>query len=690
MAVRNLKRVCLLAALLLGVLPAGRILASVESEHRADDDPALAYRPIASAAPQPSPAHGPTDVTDLEAFLDGYMASRMKPGKIAGASIAVVKDGALFFTKGYGYADFDRRVPVDPRQTLFRIASISKLFTWTAVLQLVEQGRLDLDRDVNSYLEDVRIPATYAQPITLRNLMTHSSGLDDTVYFYPDAGKHDVPMGRWLAAHVPRRIRPPTTDFADGTGTAYSNWGATLAGHIVATVAGMPFDDYVERHILQPLGMAHTSSREPLPPALAEWMSGGYTVVPGGFTRSEFELVKPMTPAGAISATATDMGRFMLAFLNQGSLPGGAAPAAGGAGDHDAADAGIASSGVVNAATATGRILAPRTVRTMLARTLSPDPAVNGTALGFYENYIDGRRVIGHGGDTRYFHSTLSLIPEAGVGFFMAVNTGGDASWAAEEVMRAFVQHYFPARLPEVKPPVDAVQRNQRYVGLYRTQGHTYGTYEKIFSGFDDLRVESLPDGTLLFADPLEGSMAHWVEVGDGVFRTERDDVFVAFKGEPGQPAGHIVGPWSPTATERVYWYDTLQFHFLLLGLAVSCFLTLGISAWRQRRADRLSPGMLRWARPVLLLAGVLLVGSVLGLVMYFASMTSAALLKGALTLALLATVPLAAAVYCAVHVWRSGAWTLPARWHYSVTLLAAVAVLGVLHYWNLLGYRFG
>jgi len=672
MTSKSFKGTCLLAALLLMMMmmPAARLLASAS----------LDYRPVAGAAPEPLPSssNGLANVAELEAFLDGCLASRLKVGKIAGASIAVVKDGALFFAKGYGYADFERRIPVDPSRTLFRIASISKLFTWTAVMQLVQQGKLDLDRDVNSYLKEVRLPATYAQPITLRNLMTHSAGLDDTVYFYPDAGKRDVPMGRWLAAHVPQRIRPPTTDFTDGTGTAYSNWGATLAGHIVETVSGLSFDDYVEQHILRPLGMTHTSSREPLPPALAERMSEGYSAEPGGFARGEFEFVKPMAPAGAISATATDMSRFMLAFLNQGALPGEAVPA--GTADTE-----------VNGGTPAGRILAPQTVRTMLTRTLSPDPAVNGTALGFYENYINGRRVIGHGGDTRYFHSTLSLIPEAGVGFFMVVNTGGEAGgWAAEEVMRAFVQHYFPARLPVVKPPADAARHNQRYVGRYRSQGHTYGTYEKILSAFGDLLVEAQPDGTLLFADPLEGSIARWVEVGDGVFRTERDDVFVAFKGERGQPASHIVGPWSPTATERVYWYDTPGWHLLVLGVAVLCFLALAIDAWRQRHADRAGSAQLRWARPVLVLAGVLLVGSVLGLAMYFASMQSAVLLSGALTLALLAMVPLAAASYCAVHAWHSRAWTVRARWHYTLTVLAAIGLLGVLHYWNLLGYRFG
>jgi CubicO group peptidase (beta-lactamase class C family) len=637
------------ALTMMAILQAGDALAGVS----------LDYQPIATAAPVPLDPAGPTTVAEMEAFVDGFMASRMATAKIAGATVAVVKDGALFFSKGYGCEDVDKAVPVDPQRTLFRIASISKLFTWTAVMQLVEQGKLDLDTDVNTYLTDFKIPATYAAPITLRNLMTHTPGLDDGTYFYPAAGKHETPMGKWLAEHLPPRVRQPTTDFSSGTNAAYSNTGAALAGHIVELVSGMSFDDYIDQYILTPLGMHNTTSREPLPSQLAQRMSSGYLPEPGGFNQGDFELVKPMAPAGSVSATATDVGRFMLAFLNDGELEG-------------------------------GRILAPATVRKMLTRTLSPDPAVNGTALGFYENYINGHLVIGHGGDTQYFHSSLSLLPDAKLGFFMSVNTGDDASWVAEELMRAFVQHYFPARLPRVEPPADAAQRNARYAGTYRTLGHTFSTYEKIFSGFGDEKVTALPDGRLLFADPLEGSMHRWVEVGDGVFRVENDDIFVAFKGGSGGSATHIVGPFAPTASERVYWYDSLTFHWVILLIAVTLVVTIGIGALRQRVADRAAPMQLRWARPALVLSGALLVASMSGVFLHFSAMQSAALLQTALTLGLLGVIPALASIYFVAMAWMSSAWTLGARFHYSLATLAVLALLGVLHYWNLLGYHFG
>ncbi len=186
---------------------------------------------------------------DLEAFLDGIMPVQLRRGDIAGAVVSVVKDGKVLFAKGYGYADIEAKKPVSPGDTLFRPGSISKLFTWTAVMQLVEQGKLDLDRDVNAYL-DFKIPSTYPQPITLRHIMTHTSGFAETVenLFVKDAAAMK-PLQTYLEEHVPNRIFPP------GSTPAYSNYATALAGHIVQRVSGQPFDEYIAANILQPLGM---------------------------------------------------------------------------------------------------------------------------------------------------------------------------------------------------------------------------------------------------------------------------------------------------------------------------------------------------------------------------------------------------------------------------------------------------
>ncbi|NIU59138.1 MAG: serine hydrolase, partial [Phycisphaerae bacterium] len=162
---------------------------------------------------------------------------------------SVVKDGELFFAKGYGYADLEKDIPVDPEQTIFSIGSVGKTFTWTAVMQLVEQGKLDLDADVNTYL-DFRIPDTYPQPIAIKHLLTHTSGFEEVWIGSVVLDASDqVPPREWLISHMAARMRPP------GDCAAYSNFNAMLAGYIVSRVSGQPYEQYIQEHILDPLGM---------------------------------------------------------------------------------------------------------------------------------------------------------------------------------------------------------------------------------------------------------------------------------------------------------------------------------------------------------------------------------------------------------------------------------------------------
>jgi CubicO group peptidase (beta-lactamase class C family) len=184
--------------------------------------------------------------------------------------VTVVKDGKVLFAKGYGYAEVKTRKPVTVDATLFRPGSISKTFTWTAVMQLVEQGKIDLNRDVNDYL-DFKIPATFGKPITMKDLMTHTPGFEETLKELFVANAADMrPLQQYVQTHMPQEIFPP------GTTPAYSNYGATLAGYIVQRVSGVPFENYIEQNIFVPLGMTHSTFRQPLPANLKPLMSQGY------------------------------------------------------------------------------------------------------------------------------------------------------------------------------------------------------------------------------------------------------------------------------------------------------------------------------------------------------------------------------------------------------------------------------
>src|SRR6516165_2067024 len=269
-----------------------------------------------SPSPEPT-ASKPGNVSDpgdLEAFFDGVINVQLKSKHIAGAVVAVVAGDKVVFSKGYGYADVEGRRKVDPEKTMFRIASISKLLTWTAVMQQVEEGKLDLDADINTYLKDVKVPAVYDKPVTLKNLLTHTPGFEDYVLgLFAHSPKEVPPLAEVLREQMPARVTAP------GLISSYSNHGTALAGYVVACVSGKSWEDYIEQRILQPLGMKNTFVRQPAEEQLPAGMSKGYKWEGGRFKAEPFEYI-PAAPAGCISTTAADAAKFMLAHLHDGRL----------------------------------------------------------------------------------------------------------------------------------------------------------------------------------------------------------------------------------------------------------------------------------------------------------------------------------------------------------------------------------
>lgn len=430
----------------------------------------------ASAAAVGAPAARAMTPADTQAWLDGLMPAALKMAQVPGAVVVIVKDGQPLIQQGYGYADWDRRVPVDAQRTLFRPGSVSKLFTWTAVMQLVEQGKLDLDADLNRYI-DFKIPVRDGKPMTLRHVMTHTTGFEETardlITFKPETPD----LERVLKGYV-----PPTL-YAPGERPGYSNYATALAGYIVQRVSGQSFDDYVEQRIFAPLGMRQSTFRQPLPPALAPQMSQGYEKQ--GEPGKGFEVIS-MAPAGSLSATGADMGRFMLAFLQQGRL-----------GD--------------------AQLLKPETVRQMHGQLTKPMPDLLGIGLGFYQHDINGHRVVGHGGDTVLFHSDLLLFVDDGIGLFVSVNSGGNngqGKWLRDRVLESFADRYLPDRRGETPRAVDeatARQHARQMAGSYRNTRREDSTFFSLLQLLSPLKVEALDDGRV--AIEIAGSRSVFREV---------------------------------------------------------------------------------------------------------------------------------------------------------------------------------
>ena len=466
--------------------------------------PALTPKPViaAPAVPMPAGSHALT-AADVDSWLDGYLPYALHSGDIAGAVVTVVKDGKLLSARGYGYADIAKHRRVDPATTLFRPGSVSKLVTWTAVMQQVEAGKLDLDRDVNAYL-DFRIPPRDGKPVTLRQIMTHTAGFEeamkDLIVMDPKAVQ---PIGRYLKRWVPRRV------FAPGTTPAYSNWATTLAGYIVERVSGVPFDTYVEQRIFAPLDMRTASFRQPLPAPLAPLVATGYPQA--SVPAQGFEIVVP-GPAGALSASGLDMAKFMVAHLENGR-----------------------------------GILSPATAATMHASPLdrvdpiSLIPPLNRMELGFFETNINGREVIGHLGDTNNFHTSLHLFMADHVGLYVSFNSAGrdGAAHAVRgQLFQDFADRYFPATTRDGRVDARTAAAHARMMTGYWQHGRqSASAFPAILSLLGQTQV-TVDDKGALVIPSLKGpggGVQTWDEIAPFVWRDRNGHDRLAAKVVDGQ-----------------------------------------------------------------------------------------------------------------------------------------------------------
>ena len=610
------------------------------------------------ATAAPAPRRGVHDRAELEAFIDGIMAGQLRRQHVAGATVSVVKDGSLLFAKGYGYSDVEKRKPVDSSTTLFRIGSVSKLFTWTAVMQLVEQGKLDLDADVNQYL-DFQIPSTFPQPITLRNLLQHTPGFEeDSRGIISDDPGDAVPIAQWLPAHIPARVRPP------GTYSAYSNYGATLAGYIVQRASGLSWEEYVELRILAPLGMTHTTPRQPLPPKLAADMSEGYRYQKGRFVPKPFEIVVGGPPAGSLSASATDIAAFMLAHLDHGAFNG-------------------------------QRILGEATTAQMHARTFGHDPRLPGWALGFYEQSSHGLRMIGHGGDTQWFHSDLTLIPSENLGLFVSYNTDKGGQLSSGPFVEAFLDHYYPTPPSVVAFPANAVEEAARVAGVYQANRMSYTTFQKAAGLAGGTTISADKDGALMMN--LGGGPERLVPVGPLLYREALGQELVAFEADSSGRVQHAFLSSVPMmAFDRVPWYASPRLHLFILGIATVVFVAVIVAAVRRFYRRRFGDPLPADAVP----GRIYLVGLALAnvaFVMTLAAMVSnieevllgkGTELKVALVLPVIGALLTIVALGVAVQQWRKGVGTKATRIRYDIVVALALLFVWSLNQWNLLGWR--
>jgi CubicO group peptidase (beta-lactamase class C family) len=607
---------------------------------------------LAAAPAKAAVACPPATPAALAEFFDSTLPSRLTADRVPGAAVSVAADGGTALIKGYGLADTERAVPFDASRSLVRIASISKLFTWTAVMQQVEAGHLDLDADVNRYLTGFRVPDTYDQPVTLRHLMSHTAGFED---FITGTGAREAagvpPLARYLADHMPARIRPP------GEISAYSNYGAALAGHIVSEVSGERYDQYIQRHLLDPLGMTRSTAAEPVPAALAADLARSYDtdltppkVYPFTFDR--------MPPDGSITTTAADMVNFMNAHLHEGG----------------------------------GRILTPQTTAQMHQRSFTADPRVDGYAHGFKERTVNGRRVLMHDGGWEGFTSIMMLVPSCDLGLFLTMNSLTGGSPDMQKLLDAFFDRFAPqadAVAGQDQSTVGGARPAEPQAGFYKPTRHNATSFEKVTTLLSPYRLVIGADGAVTFRQKV------WTPQGDGRYQAADGDRLVFLAGTDGRRYVATDGP----AAELMSPAETLPVNLgvlLLFFLPVLGALALPI-AWLARRIRRRPPGTTRtWrlARRLAVAAATLGVVFLAGLIITIVTQSSEFLYAVPLSFRLLLGVPvvaLAAAVTATgltVKGWRGSGAGVAARIHQVSLLAGMVALTWFLWQWNLLGWQ--
>jgi CubicO group peptidase (beta-lactamase class C family) len=603
------------------------------------------------------------DAADLEAFFDGAITVQRESKHIAGAVVAVVVGDKVVFTKGYGYADVAARRPVDPDKTPFRIGSITKLFTWTAVMQQVEEGKLNLDADVNGYLKDVKIPSSFEQPVTLKNLLTHTPGFDDVVLGLFARKPEDIPpLAQVLREQMPTRVRPP------GVLASYSNHGTAIAGYAVACVSGKSWEDYVEQRILKPLGMEHTLVRQPAEADLPADMSKGYKWEAGEFKAKDFEYV-PIAPAGCMSMTGADAAKFMLAHLHDGRL-----------GDRT--------------------ILRPETARRMREPLFRHNPKTSAMCYGFIESQRFGQRLVGHGGDTLWFHSLLTMIPDQHVGLFVSYNTdtGGGVR---DDLLDAFLRRYFPdTDPPRTKSGEGFRERANRLAGEYVLTRYSHTSIAKLVALLGVYNVSVNDDDTLTIGS-LGGS-SRYVEIEPYVFRELDGRQKVVFQeDENGGVRTMFLADVPIIAAERRTWHERSMLHLGVAGGSLALLLTAllywPVIAFSVRGLS--SPEIKRTGFSALLsilawLLSAVCIGLTLGTLVAMRDPNQIVfgltpLLKALLSLTPACAILAALAVLGSLIAWIKGYWRLTGRIHYTLVALAGIGFTWFLYYWNLLSLGF-
>jgi len=628
----------------------------------------------------------PASLDDLGAIdkcISQAMDELMPRFHVPGAVFVLIKDGKVHFARGYGFANLETKEPMNAERNAFRLGSITKLFTATALMQQFEMGRAGLEDPLSDHLQ-LRPVLTASGgndcPIRLWNLLTHTAGLDSR-YFNVLGRRHDkfFPLENYLEANLPPRVEPP------GSLVHYSNFSAALSGLVVEKLSGQNYCDYVRENIFDRLKMEHTCfvSSDEIEPGLPVgygWHAERYHPLSLAFN--------PVTPAGAASASGTDLARFLIALIGDGTCDG-----------H--------------------RILAAKTVQLMRKQRFTNHPGFPGLGLGLLEYHKNGRRLLGHGGGILGYASMLYLVPELELGYFIAANRN-EAFRFCCQVEQAFLDKFLPGPRPDtvhLSPPAErakaiaaqaawAPEQLDSYTGRFRGNRFPRSTFEKILGVvlpvIPEQRVRRGPGKSLILDNVrfyfFSSQATELHPLGGGVFERKDGRGLVAFRCAKDGQVTHMFYSKSPVASfEALVWYDRQLVHAILLAAFSALFVwgaTRRILPWfskKYRRRDCAIP--LRFDQCATAFSLCYLLTPPIPLLAAFPLEWAAPALCYGLAphIAVLLWLPYVSLIatpflwYGTASIWSQGLGTKRERLLYLLLSGAAVAFPLYLRFWNLL-----
>jgi CubicO group peptidase (beta-lactamase class C family) len=504
-----------------------------------------------------------SDPSSIEPFLDGYVANAMADQYPPGMMVAIATRDAVF-VKAYGLADAEKNIRASDT-TLFRIASISKTFVWAAVMMLVDEGKIDLDADVDTYLKTVKVGQRGQPPVTMRDLMAHRPGFEDTFgdFFQSRSGRtYEEALQRTKPARVAR----------PGERTSYSNWGTDLAAQVVADVTGEPFDSFVTLRLLQPIGMTSTIQHDPKSisgkdlndAALEARLAAPHKIDAGAPAAMIHDALDPLHAAGAIALDAHDAGRWLQFLLNDGV-----------AGDR--------------------RLISAESFARMRTRSFRDRPFAPDMAHGFMENEMGGAITFGHGGTLSGFISDMTIAPSLGVGVFVAVN-GAESQRLPDLVSRYVIEQFaradsFPTAWPVTATP-GMIEKAKSAAGVYLPNRRVWSRFEKVTALGSELKLTAKDDGSLVVT--AGGKATRYYPLSDDLWSNRSRDRLFVYRDSAGAPV-RISAAMGTMTADRVSFFTSSDAFNAAIGLVSVFSIMAFLGAWRRQGRDVETTRLGKW-----------------------------------------------------------------------------------------------